>query len=90
MMDEYKPYAYASQVCVKYTYSATCSVNTLVSGTRVSTYSWLVSTPHSAPSSCTLCQPVLMASTSDKRYRFGQGACQASWTVDANGIMVET
>ena len=77
-------------VCVKYTYSATCSVNTLVSGTRVSMYSWLVSTPHSAPSSCTLCQPVLIASTSDKRFRFGQGTRQASWTVDANGIMVET
>ena len=28
-------------------------------------------TPHSVPSSCTLCQPVLMVSTSDKKYRFG-------------------
>ena len=26
---------------------------------------------HSVPSSCTLCQPVLIASTSDKKYRFG-------------------
>ena len=28
-------------------------------------------TPHSVPSSCTLCQPVLIVSTSDKKYRFG-------------------
>ena len=49
-----------------YIYSATCLVSTLVS-----TYSWLVSTPHSVPSSCTLCQTVLIASTSDRKYRFG-------------------
>ena len=47
-------------------YSATCLVSTWVS-----THSWLVSTPHSVPSSCTLCQPVLIVSTSDKKYRFG-------------------
>ena len=29
-----------------------------------------MSTPHSVPSSCTPCQPVLIASTSDKKYRF--------------------
>ena len=28
-------------------------------------------TPHSVPSSCTLCQPVLIVSTSDKKYRSG-------------------
>ena len=28
-------------------------------------------TPHSVPSSCTPCQPVLVVSTSDKKYRFG-------------------
>ena len=37
----------------------------------VSTHSWLMSTPHSVPSSCTLCQPVLIVSTSDKKYIFG-------------------
>ena len=47
-------------------YSTTCLVSTLVS-----THSWLVSTLHSFPSSCTLCQPVLTVSTSDKKYRFG-------------------
>ena len=47
-------------------YSATCLVSTLAG-----TYFWLVSTPHSVPSSCTLCQPVLTVSTSDKKYRFG-------------------
>ena len=30
-----------------------------------------MSTLHSVPSSRTLCQPVLIASTSDKKYRFG-------------------
>ena len=35
-------------------------------GKYLSTYSWLVSTLHSVPSSCTLCQPVLMVSTSDE------------------------
>ena len=37
------------------------------------THSWLVNTPHSVPSSCTICQPVLMVrvSTSDRKYRFG-------------------
>ena len=33
--------------------------------------SLLMHTPHSVPSSCTQCQPVLLASTSDKKYRFG-------------------
>ena len=47
-------------------YSATCLVSTWVS-----TYSLLVSTLHSVPSSCTLCTPVLIVSTSDKKYRFG-------------------
>ena len=47
-------------------YSATCLGSTLVS-----TYSWVVSTPHSIPSSCTLCQPLLTVSTSDMKYRFG-------------------
>ena len=47
-------------------YSATCLVSTWVS-----THSWLVSTLHSVPSSCTLCQTVLIGSTSDKKYRFG-------------------
>ena len=28
-------------------------------------------TLHSVPSSCTLCQPVLVVSTSDEKYRFG-------------------
>ena len=28
-------------------------------------------TPHSVPSSCTPCQPVLVVSTSEKKYRFG-------------------
>ena len=39
--------------------------------TLTNTHSWLVSTPHSVPSSCTLCQPVLVVSTSDKKHRYG-------------------
>ena len=39
-------------------YSTACLVSTLVS-----TYSWLVHTLHSVPSSYTLCQPVLIVST---------------------------
>ena len=45
-----------------------------VSGLACHTYGmyfWLVSTLHLAPSSCTLCQPVLIISTSDKKYRCG-------------------
>ena len=40
--------------------------------TWVSIYILLVDihTPHSVPSSCTPCQPVLVVSTSDKMYRF--------------------
>ena len=47
-------------------YSVTCLV-----ATWISTYSWFVSTLYLVPSSCTLCQPVLIVSTSDKKYRFG-------------------
>ena len=47
-------------------YNATC-----LTSTWVSTYSWLGSTLHSVPSSCTLCQKVLIASISEKKYRFG-------------------
>ena len=32
---------------------------------------YIESTLHSLPSSCSLCQPVLIVSTSDKKYRFG-------------------
>ena len=50
-------------------YSATCLVSTWI---RI--HSWLVSTPHSVPSYCTPCQPVLIVSThtsrSNKKYRF--------------------
>ena len=42
-----------------------CLVSTLVS-----TYSWLVHTLHLVPSSCKLCQQVLITSTLDKKYRF--------------------
>ena len=40
------------------TYSTTCLVSTWVS-----TYSWLASTSHLVPGSCTPCQPVVMVST---------------------------
>ena len=59
-------------------YSATCLVST-----QVSIHSWLVSTTHSVPSLCTLCQTVLIVST-DRKYRFGcalHGTYQASLTV---------
>ena len=39
--------------------------------TLVSTHSWLVSTPHSVPSSCTLWQLVVIASNLAKMCRFG-------------------
>ena len=42
-------------------YSVTCSVRIWVSN-----HSWLESTLHSVPSSCTLCQPVLIVRTLDK------------------------
>ena len=38
---------------------------------RVLLVMYVVDTLHSVPSSCTLCQPVLIVSTSDKKYRFG-------------------
>ena len=47
-----------------------CSATCLVS-IRVTTHSWLVHTPHSVPSLCTLCQPVLIVRTSGKKFTFG-------------------
>ena len=63
-INKYSLYKHRSPVLS--VYSTTCLVSTLVS-----THSWLVSSPHSVPSSCTLCQPVLIVRTFDKKYRFG-------------------
>ena len=66
---------HATNVYLESVYHCYCNVNnysvTCLVSTWVSTFSWLVSTLHSVPSSCTLCQPVLIVSTSDKKYRFG-------------------
>ena len=57
-------------VCVYIQYN---SLSNSPVSTWVSIYILLVGThtPHSVPSSCTPCQPVLVVSTFDKKYRFG-------------------
>ena len=57
-------------VCVYIQYN---SLSNSPVSTWVNIYILLVDThtPHSVPSSCTPCQPVLVVSTFDKKYRFG-------------------
>ena len=57
-------------ICVYIQYN---SLSNSPVSTWVSIYILLVDThtPHSVPSLCTPCQPVLVVSTSDKKYRFG-------------------
>ena len=57
-------------ICVYIQYN---SLSNSPVSTWVSIYILLVDThtPHSVPSSCTPCQPVLVVSTSDIKYRFG-------------------
>ena len=47
----------------------------------------IIHAPHPVPSSCTLCQPVLIASTSDKKYRFGVPSRYLLSKIDSNLIM---
>ena len=63
-------------------YSATCLVSTWVS-----TYSWLVSTPHSVLSSCTSCQLVLIVSTSDEKYLQIWCALQGTYMLDCTFLL---
>ena len=56
---------YVCSVCMHTVQRTYLLVSSLVS------MNWLVSMPYSVPSACTLCQPVLIVSTSDKKYRFG-------------------
>ena len=51
-------------------YSCIVSLLSITICTSASIYFLLVSTLHSVSGTCTLCQPVLIVSTSEKKYTF--------------------
>ena len=74
-------------VCILYN-SATSFIITQVAQSII--HSWFVSVLHSAPNLCTLCQPILRLSTSDKKDRIvcplTKGTHLACLTVKTHGV----
>ena len=65
-----RTYVHMYRYTCTWTYCTKECLHTYIRMLVLCTYSWLVSTLHSVPSLCTLCQPVLIVSTSDEKYSY--------------------